>query len=74
MSRTSKICLKDSRVQANKGARGEQGSGEGGLDPPPRCLQEAENLGTGTVPEQHQKENALTEANRELLAQHTNRS
>lgn len=59
MSRTSKIRLNDSRVQGKRGARGEQGSGEGGLDPSPRCLQEAENLGAGPVPEQHQEQEAL---------------
>lgn len=59
MSRTSKIHLNNSRVQGTRGARGEQGSREGGLDPPPRCLQGAENLGAGPVPEQHEEQEAL---------------
>lgn len=41
MSRTSKICLKEGRVQENRGTRGEQDSREA-LDSLLRCLQEAE--------------------------------
>lgn len=40
---------------------------------PAEMLAGGRNLGPGTVPEQHQKE-ALRGANRELLAQHMNRS